>query len=230
MVLTFSAAFSQNGEKNFIDQHYIEVTGKAEMEVAPNEIYLKIIVNEKDFKGKKDLQEIEKSMTKKLSEIGIDVSKQLAVKDMASNFQKYWLKGTEINSSREYQLMVKSAAIAGQVIQELNSMGISNISVEKVENSQIQKYRTEVKTMAIKAAKEKAVALTDAIGQKIGKAIYIQELNTQVYNAFQGRIRGVSNILVKGYGNSGELKTEQPDIEFEKIKLEYSILVRFALE
>lgn len=227
MILSSMTAFSQNGEKNFIDQNYIEVTGNAKMEVAPNEIYLKILVNEKDFKGKQDLQEIEKRMIQKLSEIGIDVSKQLAIKDMASNFQKYWLRRKEINSSREYQLKVTNAKTAGEVIRELNSLGISDISIEKVENSDIQKYRTEVKIKAIKAAKEKAALLANAIGQKIGKAIYIREVNNRVFNALQGRMNG---IVVRGYSSSGKITQKQPEINFEKIKLEYSIFVRFALE
>ena len=141
-VLTLNS-FSQTGEKNFIDQNYIEVTGKAEMEIVPNEIYLKIIVSEKDLKGKQELPEIEKSMIEKLSKIGIDL-------DMASNFQKYWLKGSEINSEKEYQLMVENAKIAGQVIRELESLGLSNISIEKIEHSEIQKFRTEVKILALR--------------------------------------------------------------------------------
>jgi len=227
MILASFPAFSQNGEKNFIDQHYIEVTGNAHMEVAPNEIYLKILVNEKDFKGKQDMQEIEKRMIQKLSDVGINVSKQLAIKDMASNFQKYWLKRKEINSSREYQLKVKDAKTAGEVIRKLSSMGISDISIEKVENSDIQKYRTEVKIKAIKAAKQKAVLLANAIGQKIGKAIYIREVNSHIFNALRGNMNG---IVVRGFSSSGKINPKQPDINFEKIRLEYSIFVRFALE
>ncbi len=88
----------------------------------------------------------------------------------------------------------------------------------------IQKFRTKVKINAIKAAKEKAKLLTNAIDQKAGKAIYIQELNNQVYGALQGRVAGLSNIVVR------EFKMEQePEIEFEKIKLEYSIFVRFEI-
>ncbi len=221
--LTISS-FAQMGEKNFIDQNYIEVTGKAEMEVVPNEIYLQIFVNEKDFKGKQEVQQIEKSMIQKLTDIGIDVSKQLAIKDMASNFQKYWLRGAEINSSKEYQLKVADAKTAGRAIQELESLGLSNISVEKVDHSEIEKFRTEVKINAIKAAKEKAAALTNAIGQNVGKAIYIQEINNQLYQQPQR----MSNIVVRGVAKME--MDQQPDIEFEKIKLEYSILVRFAIE
>ncbi|MCG6187178.1 SIMPL domain-containing protein [Maribellus maritimus] len=224
------SSFAQPGEKNFIDQNYIEVTGNAEMEIVPDEIYLKIVVNEKDFKGKEDLQKLEKSMIQALSKIGIDVSEQLTIRDMASNFQKYWLKGTEINSVKEYQLKVESANTAGQVIRDLETLGLSNISVEKIDHSKIQEFKTEVKVMAIKAAKEKAVSLTGAIDQKIGKAIYIQEQNNHIYNALQGKVAGISNIAVRGYGYSDEMELKQPDIEFEKIKLEYSILVRFEIE
>ena len=185
-------SFAQIGEKNFIDQPYIEVNGQAEMEVVPNEIYLQILVNEKDFKGKQELQQIEKSMIKKLTDIGIDVSTQLAIKDMASNFQKYWLRGAEANSIKEYQLKVADAATAGRTIQELEALGLSNISIEKVDHSEIEKLKTEVKINAVKAAKEKAAALTNAIGQEVGKAIYIQEMNNPIYRA------QVSNLAIKG--------------------------------
>ncbi|MCD4773906.1 MAG: SIMPL domain-containing protein [Bacteroidales bacterium] len=220
--------FSQTGAKNFIDQNFIEVTGKAEMEIVPNEIYLKIIVNEKDFKGKQDLDEIEKLMTEKLTEIGIDISKKLAIKDMVSNLRNYWLKSSTINSIKKYQLTVDNAKTAGQVFQGLESLGISNISIERIEHSEIQKFKTEVKILAIKAAKEKAISLTNAIDQNIGKAIYIQELNNQIYRVLQGQAAGLSNIVVRGYSDKLRMEKE-PEIEFEKIKLEYSILVRFEI-
>ena len=201
------------------------------MEIVPNKIYLKILVNEKDFKGKKNLIEIEKSMKEKLIEIGIDISTKFAIKDMTSNFRNYWLKSSTINSTKEYQLIVNNAKTAGQVFKGLESIGISNISIDKIEHSEIQKYRTDVKINAIKAAREKANSLTNAIDQNVGKAIYIQELNNQVYRALQGQVAGLSNIVVRGYGYSDNQKLEKDlNIEFEKIKLEYSILVRFEIE
>ena len=68
--------FSQNGEKNFIDQNYIEVTGKAEMDIIPDLIYLNIILSDKDNKNKQSLDEIDKSMISKFTEIGIDINKR----------------------------------------------------------------------------------------------------------------------------------------------------------
>ncbi|MCW3787570.1 SIMPL domain-containing protein [Plebeiibacterium sediminum] len=220
-------SFAQN--KNFIDQNYIEVTGKAELEVVPNEIYLKIFIDEKDLKGKDNLEDLEKQMIKKLEGIGIDISKDLSVKDMASNFKNYWIKGKEIHSSKEYQLKVSDAKTAGAVFQELEAINISNIRIEKVDHSDIDEYKQKVKVLAIKAAKQKAIALTKEIGQTTGKAIYIQELNNRVYRAMQSYETGAaSNIMVRG--TTSLAKMAVPDIEFEKIQLEYSILVRFTLD
>lgn len=219
--------FSQLAGKNFIDQNYIEVTGKAEMEVIPNQVYLQIIVNEKDFKGK-ELHEIEQRMLAKLEKLGIDVSKNLTIKDMVSNFKNYWLKGSTINTTKEYQLEVDKAQTAGQVIQELASIGISNISIDRIAHSDIQKFRLEVKENAVKAAKEKASTLTKAIGQNIVKAIYIEELDYGISSQLRGRAMGLSNMIVQGYYAEAP-RDKQPEIEFEKIKLQYAVLVRFSM-
>ena len=89
---TLMATKAQSGEKNFIDKPYIEVTGKAEMEVTPDRIYMSITINEKDSKGKIVLAQSEKDMMTKLKALGIDTKKDLSVKDMSSNFKKYWVK------------------------------------------------------------------------------------------------------------------------------------------
>jgi hypothetical protein len=218
--------FSQT--KNFIDKNYIEVTGKAEMEIIPNEIYLNIILNEKEFKGKEKLEVIEKKMIRKLQEIGIDISKDLAIKDMTSNFKDYWIKNTVINSIKIFQLKVNDAKTTGAVFRTLESIEISNITIEKVDHSEIQEFKQQVKISAIKAAKQKAESLTGAINQNCGKAIYIEELNNQAYKAMHGYAAGAtSNIMIRGASSLSI--TSAPEIEFEKIKLEYSILARFEL-
>src|SRR5665647_3049367 len=87
---TIMAANAQTGEKNFIDKPYIEVTGKAEMEIVPDEIYMAIVINEKDNKRKISLAQAEKDMVAKLKSLGIDTKKNLSVKDLSSNFKNYW--------------------------------------------------------------------------------------------------------------------------------------------
>ncbi len=223
ITLFFSMALYAQGEKNFIDQNYIEVTGHSEMEIAPDEIYMKILVNEKDVKGK-TLAETEKSMISKLQEIGIDVTKDLAVKDVSSNFKNYWILKTDIVLSKEYQLRVHDAKTAGRVIVELQKLGISNVTIDHIDNSKIEDFRRQVKIKAIQSAQEKAQALSEAIHQTIGRAIYIQELNYNPYNYMQAK---TLNMTVRGTADNTSV---EPDIEFQKIKLDYSILVRFELK
>ena len=100
LVLLPCLLFAQTGQKNFIDQNFIEVTGKSEMEITPDLIYLKIFINEKDGKSKLSLPEREKTMISVLKEIGVDVTKDLTIKDMSSNFKFYFLNFFRINSTR----------------------------------------------------------------------------------------------------------------------------------
>lgn len=224
-ILISTTVLGQSGEKNFIDLNYVEVTGKSEMEITPDMIYLKVLLNEKDTKNKIALSELEKQMVSKLKEIGIDVEKNLFIKDISSNYKFYLLTKKEIFLSKEYQILVSNGKTASQVFIELEKIGISNVSVEKLDHSKIELYRKETKINAIKAAKDKAESLTTAINQNIGRAIYIQELDFRSGYAPSASnsimIRGTSSI----YGNNAAL-----DVDFEKIKIEYSILCRFELK
>jgi len=218
--------YSQSGGKNFIDQNYIEVTGRAEMDIVPDLIYLKIILSDKDNKNKQSLDEIEKSMISKLSEIGIDISKDLSVKNFISNFKQYWISKTDIILTKEYQLIVHDTKTLQNVFLSFQKLGISNVSIDKLDHSKIEQFRRDVKINAIKAAKEKAEALTSSINQTIGKAIYIQELDNQNPRITTQK-SAIANSIVIGEPSSG---SSQPDMEFEKINMQYSMLARFELK
>jgi len=229
-LLTISlSGFSQIGEKNFIDQNYIEVTGKAELDILPDMIYLKIILSDKDNKNKQSLDEIERSMIGKLTEIGVDLNKDLSVKDFVSNFKSYWLSKADVILTKEYQLIVHDTKVLQKVFFEFQKLGISNVAIDRLDNTKIEQFRREVKINAIKAAKDKAVSLTASLNQTIGRAIYIQELENPYFaNALQGRAAGV-NVRMKSASGYSE-DSSAPDVEFEKINLQYSILVRFELK
>ena len=162
----------------------------------------------------------------------LDVNKDLAVIDLSSNFKYYFLKENKIYLSKEYELKVKDAKTAGLVIQELEKLNISNITISKVDHSKIDQFKNQIKINAIKAAREKAEALVYEIGQSVGRAIYIKELdNIRIINSLSGKVSGVqvSNITIRG-ARSDEVVLTEPEIEFEKIELQYSIMVRFELK
>ena len=218
--------FAQTGEKNFIDQNYIEVKGKAELEIIPDMIYLKIVLSDKDNKDKQTLPEIEKKMIEKLSEIGIDINRDLSLIDFASNLKSYWLK-SNVTLTKQYQLVVHDAKTLQNIFFEFQKLGISNVSIERLDHSKIEQYRKDVKVSAIKAAKEKAELLAEALNQSIGKVLYIQEVDNtlQTYRASTN-----SNVIIRGISSNSMVNSTSTEIEFEKIKVESTILVKFELK
>lgn len=210
------------GQKNFIDQNYIEVKGHAEMEIVPNEIYLNIHIDEKDTKNKESVEVLEKQLFSALKKAGVDLEKQLSVSDFGSNLKLYFLKRTNVMKSKDFELVVYEAKTLAKVFVELEKVKISNINIVRVDNSDIEKYRQEVKIKAIKAGKEKAVALCEAIDQTVGKALYINESSSHYKNNY-------ANTAIRMNGMSSMERMDAPNLEFQKIKLEYSVSLRFAI-
>ena len=87
-MLGCASLFSQ--EKGFIEQNYIEVSGRAEKELSPDEIYLDITITEKDNRGKVSIERQEKSLFKRLASIGIDLTKDLQISDISSSLEKFF--------------------------------------------------------------------------------------------------------------------------------------------
>ena len=213
-------------QKNFLDVNYIEVTGTAEMEVVPDRIYLKIVLNERDNKGKASIDKLEEEMIVALKTIdSINVSADLSVSDLSSSLQSRIIVDNQIFYKKEYELLVKNGKTANEVIKKLEKVGISKISLARVDHSQISQFRKTVRENAMKAAKEKATYLAESIEQSIGKAIYISEVPaTQVQMQWYGNSRNFKS-------SSGYLKSEDvEDVEFSKIKIIFSVEAKFELK
>lgn len=210
-ILTCSLAQNRDEEK----RDYIEVYGTAVMEVVPDEIYVKIVLRDKEQRSKTELELQEKKLFSVLQKIGIDVKKDLAVRDMSGN--RYKLKGGSLKLRKEYILLVHDVKTLDRVFAGLEVMGGVDAEVERVDHSQMEKFRRDIKVDAIKIAKEKAEALAAAIGQSIGEAIYIGE---ERWGGLGGQFSNV--VLNAAMGeNSG--------IDFEKIALQGTIQVKFKL-
>lgn len=222
IMISSGFAYSQIGEKNFIDQPYIEVTGTAELEIVPDMIYLKISINETDTKGKISLESLEKRMKQRFGDLGIDVAKDLTVNDLSSSYIKYFLKEKDVVTSREYNLLVRDATMAGRAIKAMSDENISNISVLKVDHSQMAQKRFDLRLDAVKTSKAKAEAMAGAIGQNIGKAIFIAEY-TDMDPMLQSNVRGGQ------FANNYVEYDSEPELSFKKIKLKSSITARFIL-
>lgn len=222
LFLCVQQGFSQT--KNFIDQPYIETRAKVDTLVTPDRIYLNIIITEKDTKGKISVEELESKMEAKLKSMGIDTEKNLTLNDLGSNFKKYFLKQQDVLKVKSYALMVTNAIMAGKVIIELENLSISNVSMDRTEYSDIENLKLVLKSKAILKAKKQAESLCNPLNQKVGKAIFIAD----TYSNFQSR---ASSIQIRGMTSMKANHDIKPaNIQFEKIKIESEVNVKFILE
>ena len=155
---------------------YIQVTGRAEKELTPDEFYLQIVINERDSKGKISVESQQRDMVAVLRKLGVDVEKQLKMANLSSEFFK---KNTSVAMAK-YQLQLGSSGEVAKVWQALDDLGISNISILKVTHSQLDKYKQEVRLEAMRNAQKSAQEMAGAIGQTIGKCFYIYDSNSNV--------------------------------------------------
>jgi uncharacterized protein YggE len=224
-LLIAQSSFAQSGTKNFIDQNYIELNGNAKMEIVPDEIYLNIDLREKDTKNKESIAQLETKMFKALKKIGLDLEKQVKVLDFTSDFQTYWLKKKDVMKSKSFQVLVHNTKSLSNLFAALEKVDISNIQIVRVSHSKMEAFKKEVKIKAIKNAKSNAEALTEAIGQEVGRAIYIGQ---GYLNQYEARPMD-KNIRIRGMA-SMDMAKAAPQLEFKKIKLEHKIMVRFELK
>ncbi len=219
--LTTASLFAQ--EKNFIDQNYIEITARAEKEVAPDEIYLNITISEQDNKSK-TLERKEREMFKKLTALGIDLEKDMQIQDISTLLQKYFLKKNAVLTSKSYTLKVKSTDVLVKVFQELESLEIPDVTIAKTSLSNTDDVRRDVMISAAENAKESADRLASTLGRKLGKVIFIQ-----CYDNNPRMIK--SNVMeMRSMVYAADEAFKEPVLEFEKIRFDQSVFVRFSLE
>lgn len=223
ILLVTSAVFTPKAvaqQRNFIDQPFLETTARVDTLVVPDRIYLNIRISEADTKGRISVEELENRMAEKLKSLGVDLETQLSLGDLGSDFKKYFLRKPDIQKEKAFQLLVYDGLTVGKVLQGLEAVGISNISLDKTEYSRMEVLKLHLKVRAIVQAREQGAKLLEAIGQNLGKAIHVQDFEPNFTT-----LRGVSPLRAKA-----DESFEPLDIEFNKIKVEGRLNVKFAIE
>lgn len=203
---------------------YIEVNGVAEREVAPNEIYLSITINERDSKGKISIDEQQRDMVAVLKKLGVKPAEQLKMLDLTSS---YFKRGNAL-AKAQYELKLTSAVEVARVWRALDELGISQVIVQKVSHTDIETLKAEVRADAMRAARDNARALAEAIDQKAGKCFWIADYSSPVRTTY-----AVANMKARGVmeeSASFDAIVEEEGLEFQTINLQHRVQAKFVLE
>lgn len=226
LLLSMLFCSAQSGEHPF--PKTISVTGAAEMELVPDQIYLGVELKEYQKKGseKVTIETIRTNFLAACRKTGIPDS-CISVDSYDGNNRNYWKrKQTTLFNEVTYQLKFSAAEAIDRFVDLLGDEGVENIFLIRTNHSRMPEYRKQLKIAAIKAAREKADYLAEAIGENAAQAITITEPSENDWNIFSSWRSGnaYSNAQV-AYDQSNEAGQD-----FKKIKLRYEVTVVFALK
>ncbi|MDT4969733.1 MAG: uncharacterized protein QOJ64_4470 [Acidobacteriota bacterium] len=190
LFVTVSGARAQDKS----DPPLITVTGQAEVKVAPDEVVFTLEVEKTD----KDLAIAKNQNDESVRGVlGLARRFKVAAQDVKTDYISVEMKYTtdlvpdtdgESSAVRKVKREFVGYAVSKTIIirftdlgrfedffSEVLRAGVSRINSVEFRTSQLRKHRDEARALAIRAAKEKATALTKEIGQSIGKAYSIRE-------------------------------------------------------
>lgn len=212
------------------ERRVIEVTGSAEMLVTPNEFTFKITLLERiEDKKKITIEMQEANLKNELGRIGVDVAKDLTVFDLTSVYvsQK---RTKDTLSAKDYRLKLKDLEQIGRLQEIADRLNISRLDLIEATHSELPRFRRETKIEATKAAKIKAEYMLGAIGERIGKAVFIKEIDEESDNNSSSNFRSNSNISSNSNTFVIDGQESSNKMSFSKIKIRFEVLARFEIE
>ena len=242
IIILLCSAFSLSAQE--IDKlPVITVSGTAEVQVAPDEAVFSIDVT----KTNKDLQAAKRlndesvgkilELTRRFSilpqnvqttQIAVDMkyesirdAKTRIYSDDGDEIGKRVFKGYEVSKSVTVRLTDLSRF--EEFFAEVLQTGVSAVNSVKFETSKLRENKDKAREMAMKAAKEKAMAMTAAVGQSVGRAIKITEGN--VGGQMLANYSANANTIATGGVFTESLVTFAPGA----IKIEAQVTVSFLL-
>jgi uncharacterized protein len=225
-LVAISIGFAQSQTEKRI----IEVTGSAETLITPNEFTFKITLLERiENKQKITIEMQETKLKNELSNLGVDVAKDLTIYDLNS-FYVYQKRLKDTLASKDYQLKIKDLAKIEKLQEIADKLNVSRLDLIESTHNELTSYRKETKMEAVKAAKAKAEYMLGAIGEKVGKAVYIQEVDEETPRPMANYWASNERSNVSSNSMSTSSQNSDSTLSFSKIKLRYVVLARFEIQ
>jgi len=207
----------------------ISVTGTAEVQVAPDEVTLRFGSESED----KDLN-IAKAMHDKRMKKIIAVAREAGVeaKDLQTSALRIGpdyseekvpkLLGYEVSQS--LSITLRDLSKYERLMTDLLLAGVNRVDGVDFTVRDAKKYREESRAKALKAAKEKAIAMANEVGQTIGKPWEI----TEYVPSYGG---GLANNYSSNFSTERALVQEdQSTVAPGQVSIRSSVRVSFQLE
>ncbi len=223
---------AQSFAQQYPTQRTINVNGSAQMEVTPDEIFVHISLREYNKKNgdKIDLTSIRTAFLLSCKSIGLKDEDVSIASFEGSSSGNWWIKkrrkeNPDMKANITYQVKFNSVEKMNELADKLDDEATENFYITKVWHSQMETYKKQLKIEAIKAAKNKAIYLTEAIDEKIGHAITINDPSE--VNVYPQTVLYANKAVNQNMDQA--VSEEAMNVDFKKIKLQFEVNVVFEL-
>ena len=220
--LSFTQASAQQPVAS--DKPFIEVYGTSEIEVDPDELFIRIVLTERpDGKDRISIDKLEDLLKKEIKDLGIDLS-NLTVQSATADYTKFKMMKKEVVQSRQYVLKLHSQAVLAKLFERFDKINVTDAWIERIGHTKLAQFEKEAREKAVKSAREKADHMVNAAGMKLGAPLFMTENGTSNDGAM-GMAR--KNYLVMAEADLNE-EPEMPALR--KLKVSSTVLIRFEIK
>jgi uncharacterized protein YggE len=222
---------SLNANAQHVDlRKKITVSGTAETEVTPDIIYINISLKEylKDGNARKkvDITTLETQLYNAVQKANI-AKENLTINNLNSwSYQTEKKKNPDFLASKQYRLKVSDLNKYNAILEAIDPKGILSTNVDGYDYSKIDVLKRELKIKALLAAKEKATFMVEALGDKLGSVLDIQDLGDNM----GGMVPQYRNYAMKSMAMDAVSAESAPEIDFKKIKLSFTVNTVFEIK
>lgn len=211
----------------------IEVTGSAEIEVVPDEIYIGITLQEYYNKQKEKItiDEISKSFLAVCEKAAI-TKDRIEVQNMSGFDNTTWWnkkrkkEQPDLLQSTTYIIKFSTPADVDKLVNMVDDNATQNVYVSKTNSSKQAAYRKQLKVEALQNAKAKAQYLLEGIGEKAGPVLYVKEIELNDFSVYKG---GYERLAMSNSVPAQDVSANE-GLNFRKIKYRFEVEAHFAIQ
>lgn len=226
LVSTFAKAQTEK-----MNTKRIEVSGSAEIEIVPDEIFVNFNLQEfyDNQKKKHSIDEIQTAFLNTCAKVGI-AKERIQIQNMSGFNANDWYRRKQkreqpdMLASTVYIIKFSNAADIDKLLNNIDDRATNQLYISKTSHSKLEEYKRDLKVKALQAAKTKANYLCEAVGEKVGQALLISEFENN-YEPNIPQYKVFSNMAMdaaSGSANEG--------VDFQKITIRSEIKATFAIQ
>lgn len=230
LISTITMATAQT--TNIESSRKVATKGYAEREVTPDIAYLSISLKEFYMDGnvrkKVFIETLEKQLYDAAMEIGVKKG-DFTIQNIYSYNYNNKKKNNELLQARQYRIKVTNLNGLNAMMDRVDPLGIQSTSISGYDHSQKREIEKELKTAAVKDARENAEILAAADGQTVGKVLVISDNSSFNFNDLMPAPRMYS-MAARSVSAEAMLQEESLEIDIRPIKLTCQIDGVFELK